>query len=133
MTDAQLIARAASVIEVRKHDGVLIGDVGAAVLTDRGDLFVGVCADTGSNAICAEQAAIMAMLTAGQSRIARMVATWKDKVGAVHVIAPCGNCRQFAREVDPGNLDTQVILDADHAVSLRELLPYHDSWNKQPR
>jgi hypothetical protein len=37
-------------------------------------------------------------------------------------------------DIDPHNIQqTQVILDYNRAVSLAELLPYHDWWQKQPK
>jgi len=49
----------------------------------------------------------------------------------VHVIAPCGNCRQMMKEMDGENLHSEVILDRDKTVRLEELLPYHDWWKRQ--
>jgi cytidine deaminase len=72
-----------------------------------------------------------AMITDGTYRIAKVVATWKDEHGHVHVIAPCGNCRQMMKEMDEENLHTEVILDRDKTVRLEELLPYHDWWKRQ--
>ena len=53
------------------------------------------------------------------------------KHGHVHVIAPCGNCRQMMKEMDEENLQAEVILDRDKTVRLEELLPYHDWWKRQ--
>ena len=131
MTDQDLIEKAASVILPRKQRGGLIGDVGCALIAESGALYLGVCADIGSNVLCAEQNAIGSMITDGESRIRTIVATWKDESGETYVIAPCGNCRQFMLDIDESNLNCDVILDAGRVVKLRDLLPAHDSWRRQ--
>jgi cytidine deaminase len=75
---------------------------------------------------CAEHSAIAAMVTAGEYRIKRIVAVCKDDAGATYVLPPCGRCRELMRQIDPANLDADVVLAADKAVKLRELLPYHE-------
>jgi len=72
MTNEDLISSAASVLRTRATtDGRLIGDVGATLLTDKGNLYSGVCIDTGSGTgFCAEHSAIAAMVTSGEYRIA---------------------------------------------------------------
>jgi cytidine deaminase len=131
MTHQDLINKAASVIRPRQHRGGLIGDVGCALVAESGKVYLGVCADIGSNVFCAEQNAIGSMITDGESRVRTIVATWKDEGGATYVIAPCGNCRQFMLDIDESNLDSAVILDAGRVVKLRDLLPAHDSWRRQ--
>jgi cytidine deaminase len=42
------------------------------------------------------------------------------------VLPPCGRCREFIRQVDPANLDTEVILGSDRSALLRELLPANE-------
>ena len=131
MTAQDLIEKAASVIRPRQQRGGLIGDVGCALVAENGALYLGVCADIGSNVLCAEQNAIGSMITDGESRIRAIVAAWKDEAGATFVIAPCGNCRQFMLNIDESNVDCDIILDAARVVKLRELLPDHDSWRRQ--
>ncbi len=59
MTDEELIQKAVSVIKSKKVKGFLIGDVGCALLTDKGNLYLGVCIDTSSSmGFCAEHNAI---------------------------------------------------------------------------
>ena len=105
----------------------LFGDVASTLVTDQGNQFSGVCIDTGSGTgFCAEHAAIAAMVTAGEYRIERIVAVWRDDSGRLHVLPPCGRCREFIRQVDTGNLDTDVVLGRDKSEKLNELLPFHD-------
>ena len=102
----------------------LLGDVAAALETATGQLHVGVCIDTPcGTGFCAEHAAIAAMVTAGEYRIARIVAVWRDEHKRLHVLPPCGRCREFIRQIDPGNVDTEVVLGVERGVPLRELLP----------
>jgi cytidine deaminase len=113
---------------VRPHRvaGRLFGDVGSTLVTYRGTTYSGVCIDTGAGTgFCAEHSAIAAMVTAGEYRIAKIVAVWKDKDGTVYVLPPCGRCREFIRQVDDANLNTEVVLGRDTTRPLRELLPFH--------
>src|SRR3954466_5795724 len=130
MTNDALIARAAGVLNPHPTaDGRLFGDVAATLLTDQGNLYDGVCIDTGSGTgFCAEHAAIAAMVTAGEYRIATIVAVWRDKRdGQLYVLPPCGRCREFMRQIDEGNLETNVVLGKDTVRKLKDLLPFH-AW-----
>ncbi len=126
MTNDELVARAEAVVNPQRVGDRLIGDVGSALLTDRGNIYVGVCIDTGSGiGFCAEHSAIAAMVTAGEFNIAAIVAVWKDESGSTVILPPCGRCREFIRQVSESNLDADVILESG-IVKLRELLPYHE-------
>lgn len=130
MTNDELIAMAAGVLNPHTTaDGRVFGDVAAALVTDRGTVFCGVCIDTGSGTgFCAEHAAIAAMVTAGEYRIARIVAVWRDdREGEMHVVPPCGRCREFIRQIDEANLATEVVLGTTKVLTLEELLPHH-AW-----
>lgn len=130
MTDANvaLIDAAEQVLAPhRLAPDQLCGDVGAALVTDTGRRFRGVCLDTASGTgFCAEASAIAAMVTAGEYRIARIVAVAHDDAGRLLVLPPCGRCREFIRQMHPANLDAEVVLGWDRAVSLRTLLPETD-------
>ncbi|SOD62294.1 Cytidine deaminase [Streptomyces zhaozhouensis] len=124
----QLIDLAASVLHPHRVGDRLFGDVASALLTAGGSLHTGVCIDTGSGTgFCAEHAAIGAMVTAREYRIARIVAVWRSDEGVLHVLPPCGRCREFIRQIDPANLDTEVVLSRTEAPPLRDLLPAH-AW-----
>jgi cytidine deaminase len=123
MTDEELIRKARAVVNPRKiANGCTVGDVGCALLTDRGNLYVGVCIDAaGGMGFCAEHSAIASMVTHGEQSIGRIVAVLGDGT----VLPPCGRCREFMRQVDAGNMDyTEVLLGRDRAVKLRDLLPH---------
>jgi hypothetical protein len=75
MTNDDLIETAAGVLN--RHvgpDGRLFGDVGAALLSEEGNLYTGVCVDTASWGLCAERSAMAAMITAREYRIRKVVA-----------------------------------------------------------
>ncbi len=131
MTNKELIKKAASVVKTRKTKDGLFGDVGCALISNQDKIYVGICADVGSNVFCAERNAIGSMITDGEYKIKKIVAVWKDEAESVFVIPPCGNCRQFIREVHEENLDTKIVLDEHKTVLLKELLPYYNWWKKQ--
>lgn len=122
-----LIRAAVAVLNPHEVGDRVFGNVGATLETDRGNRFSGVCIDTPcGTGFCAEHAAIAAMVTAGEYRIAAIVAVARDDQNRVVVLPPCGRCRQFIRQVDPGNLDAEVILGGDRSATLRDLLPEHE-------
>jgi cytidine deaminase len=122
----EMIEQARTVLRPRKLAGDnSAGDVACALLTTSGNLYFGVCIDINSGiGFCAEHSAIAAMITAGESSIARIVAICGDVV-----LPPCGRCREFMYQIDHTNLlTTDVILGVDRAVKLKELLPF--PWNE---
>jgi cytidine deaminase len=138
MTNEELIQHAAAMLNPHTTvDGRLMGDVAATLVTEDGNAYSGVCIDTGSGTgFCAEHAAIAAMVTAGEYRIAKIVAVWRnERTGGLSVVPPCGRCREFIRQIDEANLDTEVVLGPDTSLKLHDLLPYH-AWpeplNPQP-
>ena len=123
-TNEELISSAASVLNPRMVGDRLFGDVGCALTTRDGNLYLGVCINTASGTgFCAEHSAIAAMVTTGEYRIEKIVAVWKDDTGVAYALPPCGRCREFMRQVDENNLDTVVILGTEKASKLGELLP----------
>ena len=122
-----LILSAADVLNPHAVADRLFGNVASELIASSGTHYQGVCIDTGSGTgFCAEHSAIAAMVTAGEYRIDEIVAVWRDEEGRLYVLPPCGRCREFIRQVDPGNIDTNVVLDLDRSVTLRDLLPAHD-------
>ena len=129
MTNDELIERAARVLRPRPAaDGRLIGAVGATLVTDKGNAYSGVSIDTRSGTgFCAEHAAVAAMVTAGEYVIAKVVAVWRDeRDGRLYVLPPCGRCREFIRQIDTANLETEVVLGRETTLKLKELLPRHE-------
>lgn len=99
------------------------GSVAAAILTDKGNIYKGVCIDVPSSmGFCAEHSAIAAMVTAGESRIIKLVAVYHTG----EVIPPCGRCRQFISQINDNNFQCEVMLK-DKIVTISDLLP--ERWN----
>ena len=97
------------------------GSVGAALLSEAGDVFTGICIDARcSLGFCAEHAAIAEMLKHRQTRIRAIVAVRDD--GAV--LPPCGRCRELIRQTNSANWTTQVILPGKRVEPLSALLPH---------
>lgn len=122
-----LILSAANALNPHPVGDRLFGNVASELVASTGTHYRGVCIDTGSGTgFCAEHSAIAAMVTAAEYRIDTIVAVWRDDCGRLYVLPPCGRCREFIRQVDPANIDTEVVLDLDRRVALRELLPAHE-------
>jgi cytidine deaminase len=122
MTFDELYKKARSVINPRiLSEDAEAGQVGAAILTETGNVYTGVCIDTAcSMGFCAEHAAAAAMITAGESHVLKMIAVGKDG----HIMPPCGRCREFISQINDENMDAEVMVAKDVIVTLRELLPY---------
>ena len=96
------------------------GSVSAALLTEDGNVYKGVCIDTPcSMGFCAEHAAIATMITAGENRIIKLVAVYKDGT----IIPPCGRCREFVSKIHDDNHKCEVFVDKDTIVTMGDLLP----------
>lgn len=130
MHNRELIQKAASIIKSKRVGDSFIGDVGCALISEKNNVYLGVCADVGSNSFCAEQFAIGAMITAGEYTIKKIVAVWIDQNNSIYIVSPCGNCRQFMFQIDEKNLFAEVIVEEDKSVPLRKLLPYATSFSK---
>ncbi len=126
MSFDELYIKAKSVINPRKlSEYADAGGVGAAILTDSGNVYMGVCIDTAcSMGFCAEHAAAAAMITAGESHVLKMIAVGRDG----HIMPPCGRCREFISQIHSDNLNTEVMVEKGVIVTIRELLP-HD-WRR---
>ena len=103
------------------------GGVAAAVQSESGNIYVGVCIDTAcSLGMCAERNALANMITNGEHRIRRVVALMPDgKVGA-----PCGACREFMMQMGRESLEAEILMSLSplRVITLKELCP--DWWIK---
>lgn len=119
-----LYMAAKSVQNGRQISGyVEAGGVAAAVLSESGKIYTGVCIDTCSTlGICAERNAIFNMITNGEHRIKKVIAVMPDgKTGA-----PCGACRELMVQLMPEDYrDVEIMLDyeAGKVITLGELTP----------
>ena len=104
------------------------GGVAAAILTKKGNIYVGVCIDTASTlGMCAERNAIANMITNGEHQIDKVVAVMPDgKVGS-----PCGACREYMMQLDKDSGEIEILTDLEtlQTVRLKELIP--DWWGKE--
>ena len=122
----ELIERARAVAgERRLSRECVAGEVGSALRTAAGHIFVGASIDCACGiGFCAEHSAIAAMVTAGESRIRAIVAVGADGT----ILPPCGRCREFILQVDGGNLDAEVIVGPERVLPLADLLP--ERWQE---
>ena len=124
MEFTELYQKALEVLHPRQvSEYIEAGGVAAALVTDQGNVYQGVCIDTAcSMGFCAEHAAIAAMLTAGENRVEKIVAVnWNRDI-----LPPCGRCREFLMQL--GNPDALVLVAKDTAVKVKDLLPF--SWQE---
>lgn len=99
------------------------GTVAAAILTDKGNVYTGVCIDVPAGmGFCAEHSAVAAMITAGESKIVKMAATGADDNG--RGCAPCGRCREFINSIHDENYLCEVLLEDGTITTIGDLLPY---------
>ena len=118
----ELIEKATQVLNPRQLSSTAeAGSVAAAILTNSGNIYTGICIETAcSMGFCAEHAAAAAMLTAGESHIVKMVAI--NKRG--NILPPCGRCREFISQLNDHIIKAEVLINRQRAVKLIDLLPY---------
>lgn len=101
------------------------GGVAAAILTESGNIYVGICIDTASSlGMCAERNAMANMITHGESQISKVVAIMTDgRVGP-----PCGACCEFMLQLDPSNRDIEILLDYESRETARLQTLFPNWW-----
>ena len=99
------------------------GGVSAAVLSEFGKIYVGVCVDTACTlGVCAERNALFNMITNGENRIKRVIAIMSDGKNG----APCGACREYIvqlMEKDYKNVEGMLDYEKNKVLTLGELTP----------
>ena len=104
---------------------ITAGGVSAALLTEQGNIYVGVCIDTAcSLGMCAERNAIANMITNGERRIKKIAAVMPDGKAGM----PCGACRELMMQLDERAGDIEILCDYEtqKTVQLKSLIP--DWW-----
>lgn len=123
MSGIDSLLRAAAAVRMNAYAPYSRLKVGAAIRADNGRLYVGANVENASfpEGLCAEAAAIAAMIAGGGRLIAEMAVVAEGAEPA----PPCGGCRQrvaeFAEPATPIHLAT--IAGARRSVTLGELLP----------
>ena len=120
----QALFEAAEAVRARAYAPYSRFTVGAAILADDGNIYVGCNVENAAYPVgnCAEPSAIAAMLAGGGKRIKRIYVTGPGTMP----VTPCGGCRQRIREF--ADLDVEII---SHGVegtplvcTLEQLLPH---------
>lgn len=100
-----------------------VGGVAAAVLSESGKIYTGVCVDTAcSLGVCAERNALFNMITNGESRIKRVLAIMPDGKNG----APCGACREFMAQMmakDYPKIEVLLDYEIGRVVTMGDLTP----------
>ncbi len=102
---------------------VWAGGVAAAIESESGKIYTGVCIDTCSSlGICAERNAIFNMITNGEESIKKVFAIMPDgKTGP-----PCGACRELMTQLMQGeyqNIEVMIDHENQRILKLEELTP----------
>ena len=117
----------AHLLSKKKEAWRFMGYVGAALITEAGNVYTGVnLALLCGIGFCAESSAIADMVKSGETQINRIVAVTNDG----YVLTPCGRCRETIFQIDEiNNLETEVIVHKDGSIQLmKELLP--KNWQR---
>lgn len=106
-----------------------VGSVSAALLTDQGNVYTGICIDTAcSLGMCAERNAIGTMLAQGEERIQKIVAVSSNG----SIVLPCGVCREAMMQLGVWAADIEILCDCKNlrSCTLSSLMPdwWGSSW-----
>ena len=109
--------------ERRISDYIEAGSVAAAILTEEGKIYTGVCIDTCSTlGICAERNAIFNMITNGEQKIKRVLTIMPNgKTGT-----PCGACRELMVQLMPNDykeIEIMLYYENKKVITLGDITP----------
>ena len=103
------------------HYWQFMGYVGAALVTDQGNVYTGINISLYCGiGFCAEHSAVAEMIKNGETKIRTIVAATAEG----NVLPPCGRCREMIYQIDEANLATAVLIGNGGKQPLRELLPH---------
>jgi len=93
------------------------GEVSAAVQSESGRIYTGVCIDTCSGlGVCAERNAIFHMITNGEYEIKRVLCIMPDGSSGT----PCGACRELMVQLMAGKYrDVEIMADFKNGRTVR--------------
>lgn len=102
------------------------GNVGAALITSKGNIFSGVSLGFYCGiASCGEYQAIGAMISNGEKEIKKIAAVMlNEKTGKYRVVPPCGKCREMMMQACKKNHKTEVVVSSSRKELLKDLLPF---------
>lgn len=120
----EMYEEAKAVMNARRiSEYVTCGEVSAAILSDSGKIYTGVCIDTCSTlGICAERNAIFNMITNGECVIRKVLAILPD--GSTGT--PCGACRELMVQLMPDSYKSVEIMidyEIEKIITLGEITP----------
>lgn len=121
MTNEEIIQKAKEIVKLNQlSDEAIAGEVGSALVTDKGNFYTGVSIHAASGVgFCAEHSAIADMIKHGESRIDKIVALDGDG----KILPPCGRCREMIFQINHRNIETDVLLDNNRTTKINDLLP----------
>ena len=109
--------------QVKISDYVTAGEVAAAIESESGKIYTGVCVDTASTlGICAERNAMFNMISNGEYKIKRVLAILPDGKTS----APCGACREFMVQLmanDYKNVEIMLDYETGKIIKLGDITP----------
>ncbi len=116
--DLKLIEKAKEIIKKNYDNKEFNHTVGSALLSKKGNIYLGVNVYSLHGA-CAEIIALGSAIANGEREFVSVVAVRGGE--KEEIIPPCGNCRQvlltYAQDID-------VIINDDYKIKINELLPY---------
>lgn len=120
----ELLACAKRVLHERKISRMATaGTVAAAILTDKGNVYTGVCIETPLEWASARNMPLSRPWSPpGESKIVKLAATGVDDGGSA--CAPCGRCREFIDAVHDDNHLCEVLMEDGSITTIGALLPY---------
>jgi cytidine deaminase len=127
ISNEELIRKAVEIAKVRHSSkDVTTGEVGCALLTDKGNIYLGVSIDACCGiGFCAEHSAIANMVTNSEFHIKKIVAVLSNGT----ILPPCGRCRELMYEISSKNENTDIIISKNKVSTLKILLP--ELWQKK--
>jgi cytidine deaminase len=134
LSNQELIELATEVMNPKHIGDSFMGQVGCALISEKGNIYKGVCLDVQSGlGFCAERTAISQMITNTEYKVKKIVAVWNENPKKeLYILPPCGVCRQYMQLATEDGLDIDVVLGYDKIVKLRDLLPYHQWPDFEP-
>ena len=109
----ELLNQAKEVQKLRKiSDNIDIGG-GAAILSNNGNTYTGVCINTAcSIGMCAERNALLTMITNRESQIEKVVCVGVNS----NIIPPCEACMELMMQLNQKNSNTKILQNIFRAV-----------------